>query len=48
MKELVAEFFGTLVEQDAQGVAEDPDDALDGDWRKPSNLVQWRLGSLET
>uniref|UniRef100_A0A8C6IJY8 GON7 subunit of KEOPS complex n=1 Tax=Mus spicilegus TaxID=10103 RepID=A0A8C6IJY8_MUSSI len=31
MKELVAEFFGTLVEQDAQGVAEDPDDALDGD-----------------
>ncbi|EDL81758.1 rCG20739, isoform CRA_b [Rattus norvegicus] len=31
MKELVAEFFGTLVEQDAQGVAEDPEDALDGD-----------------
>lgn len=31
MKELVAEFFGTLVEQDAQGVAEDPDDALDGE-----------------
>jgi hypothetical protein len=31
MKELVAEFFGTLVEQDAQGLAEDPDDALDGE-----------------
>lgn len=31
MKELVAEFFGTLVEQDAQGVAEDPEDALDGE-----------------
>lgn len=31
MKELVAEFFGTLVEQDAQGVAEDPDDALEGE-----------------
>lgn len=31
MKELVAEFFGTLVEQNAQGVAEDPDDVLDGE-----------------
>ncbi|XP_051006733.1 EKC/KEOPS complex subunit GON7 isoform X1 [Acomys russatus] len=32
MKELVAEFFGSLVEQDAQGMAADPDDALDGSW----------------
>lgn len=31
MKELVAEFFGPLVERDAQGVRADPDDALDGD-----------------
>ncbi|XP_028744072.1 EKC/KEOPS complex subunit GON7 isoform X2 [Peromyscus leucopus] len=31
MKELVAEFFGPLVERDAQGVTADPDDALDGD-----------------
>lgn len=36
MKELVAEFFGTLVEQDAQGVAEDPEDALDGSWTSAS------------
>lgn len=31
MKELVAEFFGPLVERDAQGVTADPDDALDGE-----------------
>lgn len=31
MKELVAEFFGSLVERDAQGMAVDPDDALDGE-----------------
>ncbi|KAL6060579.1 hypothetical protein STEG23_019751 [Scotinomys teguina] len=31
MKELVAEFFGSLVERDAQGVTADPDDAMDGD-----------------
>ncbi|XP_059135588.1 EKC/KEOPS complex subunit GON7 [Peromyscus eremicus] len=31
MKELVAEFFGPLVERDAQGVTADPDDAMDGD-----------------
>ncbi|XP_036061285.1 EKC/KEOPS complex subunit GON7 isoform X2 [Onychomys torridus] len=32
MKELVAEFFGPLVERDAQGVTADADDALDA-WR---------------
>ncbi|XP_069853794.1 EKC/KEOPS complex subunit GON7-like [Dipodomys merriami] len=32
MKELVVEFFGSLVQQEAQGrVAATPDDALDGD-----------------
>ncbi|CAH6849720.1 EKC/KEOPS complex subunit GON7 isoform X1 [Phodopus roborovskii] len=31
MKELVAEFFGPLVERGAQGGTADPEDAVDGD-----------------
>ncbi|XP_005068438.1 EKC/KEOPS complex subunit GON7 isoform X1 [Mesocricetus auratus] len=31
MRELVAEFFGPLVERDAQGVRADAEDAVDGD-----------------
>ncbi|CAO2587191.1 EKC/KEOPS complex subunit GON7 [Lemmus lemmus] len=31
MKELVAEFFGPLVERDAQGATADPEDAVDGE-----------------
>ncbi|XP_038193317.1 EKC/KEOPS complex subunit GON7 isoform X1 [Arvicola amphibius] len=31
MKELVAEFFGPLVERDAPGATVDPEDAVDGD-----------------
>ncbi|XP_038193318.1 EKC/KEOPS complex subunit GON7 isoform X2 [Arvicola amphibius] len=30
MKELVAEFFGPLVERDAPGATVDPEDAVDG------------------